>query len=169
MIDQQECATCTSDPKKECIADEETKEGKQCYQCVDKPEQCRDLGLLDAEGCRLCDEESGKKCVEAQRTKEGRACYACQEKSQACGKLGLLNAFECEYKCTDCAEAQKAENGEQCFSCPLIPGSMDCLKNDYSRDCSLCEEGEICEEVGVILFFESRKTVPLTCYSCAPK
>ena len=168
-MNEQECKVCSSDPKKECIAEKSTKEGKQCYQCVDKPEQCKDLGLLDTEGCRLCDEVSGKKCVEGRRTKEGKICYSCEEKSRACGQLGLLSALECEYKCTDCAEAQKAENGETCFSCSSKPGSMDCLQNDYLRDCSSCQEGEICEEIGLILFYESRKTLPLTCYSCEPK
>jgi hypothetical protein len=169
LINQEQCAPCVSDPKKECIADELTKEGRQCYQCVDKAEQCKDLGLLDAEGCRLCDAVSGKKCVEGKRTQEGKQCYSCQERSQACGQLGLLSALECEYKCTDCVEAQKAESGEQCFSCNTKTSSMDCLNNDYYRDCSNCKEGEMCEEVGVILFYENRKTLPLTCYTCTPK
>jgi hypothetical protein len=169
-MEQTDCDACAAaNPKKECIADKTTKEGKQCFQCVDKPEQCGDLGLIDSAGCRSCNAEPGKKCVESRRTKEGKLCYACQEKSQACAQLGLLSALECEYKCTNCVEAQKAASGEQCFSCSMSPGSMECLKNDYYRDCTACKEGEICEEVGLILFYEARKTIPQTCYSCTPK
>jgi hypothetical protein len=169
LIDKSQCAPCATDPKKECVADKLTREGKQCYQCIDRPQQCSDLGLLNIQECRACDQDLGKKCVEDRRTKEGILCFSCQEKSEACGKLNLLSALECEYRCTNCVEAQKAEGGEQCFSCAMQPGSVECLKNDYYRDCAACQEDEICEEVNLILFYESRRTVPLTCYSCSPK
>ncbi len=169
LIGEEECDACASDPKKECIADKQTKEGKQCYQCVTKPETCADLGFITDEKCRQCSQDPASYCEPASKTKEGRQCFACKPKTSACADRNLLSSFECEYKCAKCVADQKAPNGDQCFKCNMPPPSKECLDNDYYQDCSQCKEGEICEEVGLILFYPDQDKSLFSCYSCTPK
>ena len=116
-----ECGICQEDPKKECVPAQKTKEGQACYSCVDKPEECIDLGLLSEGECGICQEDPKKECVPAQKTKEGQACYSCVDKPEECIDLGLLSEGECgicqEDPKKECVPAQKTKEGQACYSC----------------------------------------------------
>ena len=167
-MDEPGCQACDNDPKTQCVADKQTQEGQQCYQCIERPEDCRNLGLLDEESCRQCNQNLDTHCELGSKTKEGKSCYVCNKKTQACAALGLLSSLECKYKCTQCVEDQKADSGEPCFRCETKQASADCLNENYLQDCSGCQETEICSETNVILFYPTKDKTILSCYTCIP-
>ena len=106
-IDKKDCKACESDLKKECKPSEQTKEGTQCYQCVDRPQECADFGLMNEKDCLRCsDKNSKKECKAADKqTKEGGPCYVCQDKPQKCRDLWFLDEKECQ-KCNENAKTE---------------------------------------------------------------
>jgi hypothetical protein len=66
-------------------------------------------------------------------------------------------------------EAAKAPTGEQCFRCDMKEGPQACISEGYEKDCSSCQEGELCQKASVVLFYPDSRKEFLDCYLCVPK
>ena len=119
-----------------------TKEGKQCYRCQDKPQECVELNLLDQKECAVCTANPKKECVEDKKTKEGKQCYRCQDKPQQCVELYLLDQKDCA-TCTsdpkkECIPDKKTKEGKQCYKCQDKPQECADLNLVDKKECDVC-------------------------------
>ncbi|MCA9399872.1 MAG: hypothetical protein KC618_08985, partial [Candidatus Omnitrophica bacterium] len=115
-MSQNTCEATCKIPGKACQATGtyEYKDGRDplnCYECLDKPQGCSDIGYLSKDDCQACDQKADSKCVAVDKTDSGEDCFKCIQEigSMECPENGYL--ANCPDQCPD---------GKQCEEVSLI-------------------------------------------------
>ncbi|MCA9399512.1 MAG: hypothetical protein KC618_07170, partial [Candidatus Omnitrophica bacterium] len=98
---------CNSQPGKFCVSkgtypNPSGRGELVCYECVEKPQECKDIGLLDNNACRKCLSNPEMTCIEAGKTNWGENCYQCISKADyqcAISFPGMSSKEACEKNC----------------------------------------------------------------------
>jgi hypothetical protein len=143
LLTDWDCETCEDDPDTKCVEAGKTREGEQCYQCVEKT-GCEKEDIPEG-GCPAnCSEN--EKCVP--KTVDGEECHECVEK-----------------ECTDYGYKDSCENNETCD--PVQPNDqlqccdckpLTCESQGLKESCDA--ETEVCQE---------KSAAGLDCCDCKPK
>ena len=86
------------------------------------------------------------------------------DKPEECYDYALEKKEECDAYCPSCVNAKTLKDGRTCYECRVKKGDHECLGEGYYQDCSACKEGERCKNLGVMLFYQDRKSPLLNCY-----
>lgn len=187
-----DCMMCEMNPKKVCVSSipvknplgfgpgaiplPKTLSGEQCYDCIDRPNTCKDIWPASSPlaACQAGCKNKNEACVPVGvNPADGTQCFECKKTPfETCKDLGLLSQAQCNTCPADsncfAVPFAKTKNNEQCFKCfpkngpppPPPPPEETCEMFGWRAmpgDCSA-------DELKMVEFLGSR--AQLDCYKC---